>query len=222
MKTVLLVCHDNKTRNVIEKTLSYMGLSVSVAIEVAVAWRFLESIRFDFVMVDMQLGEESGLNFYKSLRQQGNNIPVMMIGDGDFDKFMLQDLAPENYDYLLKPIRSGALRQRLNHFLEMIAYKEKFHVFGNLKIDMRQQILIYGEKLLQLSSLELDILLMLAQKGGGAIHPKKITKLLEKEGRFYAMSSFYYVNVLRKKLQKYGGNAIDICFIKDQGYKLSF
>lgn len=222
MTKVLLVSNDSETRNIIDKTLTYNGFIVHTAAESIFAWKYLQEIRFDFVMVDMKLSGESGLAFYKSLRQMGNNIPLMMIGEGALDNFMLKDLSLENYDFILKPIKFNELRVKINQFLSRNAVNERMLSFGDLKIDSRQQLLIFRNKMLQLSKIELDILVLLAQKSGEVIHPKKIAKILEKESKLYTMSTFYYISKLREKLKKYGGEALDISFVKDEGYILSF
>lgn len=219
---VLLVSNDTNTRVVIDKTLTYNGFIVHSTIDSTFAWKYLQEIRFDFVIVDMQLKHESGLSFYKSLRQIENNIPVIMIGEGALDKFILTDLSETNYDYMMKPLKFVDLRDKINQFLDKNSVDEKLLQFGDFKIDYRQQLLIFKDKLLQLSKMELDILILLAQRNGEIIHPKKIANLLRKEGKFVSMSIFFYVSKLRQKLQKYGDDAFDISFIKDQGYQLSF
>jgi two-component system response regulator CpxR len=145
-----------------------------------------------------------------------------MMGEGELDNFILKDLAPENYDYILRPIKFKELREKVNGILDQNAPGKKLLSFGSLKIDTKQQLLIFKDKLLQLNNVELDIILLLAQRGGEVIHPRKIMKLLEINGRNPNLSVFYYVSVLRKKLKKYGNEAFDISFIKDQGYTLNY
>lgn len=221
MKKILLVSNDHAAQKTIEKTLTFNNILVTAVNESKKAWNALVETKFEFVMIDTNLKEESGLSLYKTLRQVGNNIPVMMLGEGNFDKIMLKNLSHENYDYILKPIRYRTLKIKVNHFLRSNKDTNKNFMLGRLEIDTRQKLLVYGEKLLQLSSLELDIMMMLAKKSGQVIDPRKIAYLIESEGRFYKDSAGLLMSTLKEKLKRLEAETLDICFIKDKGYKLS-
>ncbi len=222
MTKVLLLSNDSSFKRYINLTLNYNGFTVHTAEDSSSAWKHLKEIRFDFVMVDYQLSEESGLAFYKSLRQFGTNVPVLMVGEGSFDEFMLKDLSPDNYDYLLKPFKFDALKVKINKLLQMNAASERFLTYGELKIDMKQQLVMVKDKFLQLGKMEMKILMLLARKTGEVVDPKKIKKILEAEGNFYNMTPFYYVSKLRSKLQTFAGEAFDISLIGNEGYRLEF
>ena len=222
MKKILLVTNDQVAQKIIEKTLTFNNIFVAAVDESRKAWNALIETKFEFVMIDTNLKNESGLSLYKTLRQVGNHIPVMMLGEGNFDKVMLKNLSNENYDYLLKPIRYRSLKMKVNHFLRQNKDNCKTFTLGNLEIDTRQRLLVYGEKLLQLSTLELDIMMMLAKKSGQIIDPRKIGYLIESEGRYYKDSASALMSTLKEKLKRLESETLDINFVKDKGYKLSF
>lgn len=221
MSKVLLVTNDSTLKRFIDLTLSHNGFSVNSATDSAQGWNFLKEVHFDFIIVDYQLKDESGLAFYKSLRQFGASIPVLMIGEGIFDEFMLKDLSEESYDYLIKPFKFEALKSKMNHLMQMNLESERMINYGDFRFDVRQQLVMVKDKIIQLGRTEMKILMLLAKKTGGVVDPKKIKKLLEEEeGHFYNMTTFYYVSKLRTKLKKIAGEALDISLIKDQGYRL--
>lgn len=222
MTKALIVTSDSSFKRYVNLTLSFNGFTVHSASDSASAWKHLKEIRFDFIMVDYQLSEESGLAFYKSLRQFGTNVPVLMIGEGSFDEFMLKDLSPDNYDYLLKPFKFDALKVKINKLLQMNAASERFVSYGDLKIDVRQQLVMVKDRFLQLGKMEMKILMLLAKKTGEVVDPKKIKNILDSEGNFYNMTPFYYVSKLRNKLQSFAGEAFDISLIGNEGYRLEF
>jgi DNA-binding response OmpR family regulator len=222
MTKVLLLTIDTTLKKFVDLTLKYNGFTVHSASCSADAWVFLKEIRFDFIMVDYSLKEESGLAFYKSLRQFGTNIPVLMMGEGIFDEFMLKDLSPDNYDYLLKPFKFRELKMKINALMQMTNESETLLSYGELKIDARQQLVMVKDKILQLGKIEMRILILLARKTGEVVDPKKIRKLLEAEGNFYNMTTFYYISKLRQKLKEFAGEAFEISLIKNQGYRLEF
>lgn len=222
MRKILLVSNDHVARKIIDKTLTFNNLFVAMAEGSTKAWQSLVETKFEFVIIDTNLeSQESGLSLYRTLRQLGNNIPVMMMGEGSFDKLLLKNLATENYDYILKPIRYRKLKMKVNNFIKQNQNSSKIFTFGDFEIDTRQKLLICGEKLLQLSSLELDIMMLLARKSGQIIDPRKIALLLESEGRYYKDSAKDFMHVLREKLKRLESEALELTLVKDKGYKLS-
>lgn len=222
MTKVLVVTFDSSLKKLIDLTLKHNGFVVHTATDSMEAWKHLREIRFDFLMIDMQLSNESGLGFYKALRQYGNNIPIIMMGEGSFDAFMLKDLSTENYDFIIKPFKFRELRVKVNNFLEASTINERLVSFGELKIDVRQQVVMLQDTFIQLGKMEMKILMLLARKTGGFVHPQKIKALLQSEGNYYNMTTFYYISKLRGKLKKIAGDAFDISLVKDLGYKLEF
>ena len=220
MTKVLILSKDSTLLKFVNFTLKYNGFIVETVSDSAAAWQFLKQVRFDFIMVDYQLNDESGLAFYKALRQFGTNIPILMVGEGLFDEFMLKDLSFDNYDYLLKPFKFKELKKKITSLLHMVNEKEEFVSYGDLRIDVRQQLVIVKDRILQLGKIEMRILMLLAKKTGEVVDPKKIKKLLEAEGSFYGMTPFYYVSRLRIKLKQFAGEAFEISLIKNQGYRL--
>lgn len=79
MSKALIVSIDSSPKKNIDLTLSHNGFIVNNASDFSEGWSFLKEARFDLVIVDYQLRDESGLAFYKALRQFGTSIPVMIV-----------------------------------------------------------------------------------------------------------------------------------------------
>jgi DNA-binding response OmpR family regulator len=220
MSKVLIVSNDSSLKRFVDLTLSHNGFIVNAASDSSEGWSLLKEARFDLVIVDYQLRDESGLAFYKSLRQFGTSIPVMMVGEGMFDEFMLKDLSEDNYDYIIKPFKFDSLRVKINRLMQMNPEHERLITFGDFRIDVRQQLVMVKDKMIQLGKMEMKIFMLLARKTGGFVDPKKIKRLLEAEGNFYNMTTFYYVSKLRTKLKRIAGEALDISLIQNHGYQL--
>ncbi len=222
MTNVLVVSKDSSLKKTITQTMKHNDFKVQNVNESTQGWKLMRKEKFDFVMIDMNLKDESGLAFYKSIRQFGDNTPVLMIGECDFDTFMLKDLAIENYDYMIKPFKLNELQNKVNTLLERISSPERIVELGDMKIDIRHKVVFIRDSFVQLTEMEIQILLLFAHKAGEIIHPKKIKKLLEIEGVFYGMSTIYYVSKLRGKMKKIAGDAFDISWIKDEGYLFKY
>ncbi len=222
MSKVLLVTNDSSLTKLVDLTLKYNGFSVQSATQSDAAWSLLSQIRFDLIMLDYNLKNESGVAFYKSLRQLGTSIPVLMLGEGELDEFILKDLSPDHYDYLMKPFKFRELKIKINALMKKEDDVNDFISFGEFQVDVKQQLLMVKDRILQLGKLEMRILLLLAKKTGEVVSPQKLKKLMESEGNFYNMTTFYYISRLRNKMKQFAGEVVDIVLIKDQGYQLQF
>jgi len=219
MSKILLVSHNLVTTNLVRKNLDVMGHIYSLAPDSKTAIKIIQKKRFDVVMIDLNLSGESGLALYRTIRQAGMNIPVLMMGDDDLDEIILKDWSTKNYDYIIGATRYAYLDRKLQSCVRID--DDKFIRFDEMCIDVREQIVTFGEELINLSSMELDVLVILAQRGGAIIHPRKLIKILEREGKFHAMTTFYCISLLREKMKKLTNQALEIRFIENQGYKLS-
>lgn len=222
MTKILLLTNDSSLAKFVDFTLKHNGFIVHSVANEREAWTFLKEVRFDFVMIDYRLTNESGLAFYKALRQFGTMIPVLMVGEGAFDEFMLKDLSPDNYDYLLKPFKFRELKIKINTLLQMNKLTEELVSYGEINIDVRQQLVMVKDRIVQLGKMEMKILMLLARKTGQVVDLKKIKRLLETEGNIYNMTTFYYISKLRQKMKKIAGETFEISLIKNQGYLLEF
>lgn len=130
MNRVLLLTPDVLMKRKIIRIAKEDSALIQTASESFFAWRLLKEYAFDLVIIDYQLNEESGLSFYKAIRQMGLHVPVLMIGEGDFDEFMLKDLSPDHYDYLLKPFSAKQLLTKIHGLTIQNRYSPKLLEIG--------------------------------------------------------------------------------------------
>lgn len=222
MSKVLILTNDNQLKRLLELSLKFNGFVAHFVDDSAGAWKFLEEVYFDFIIIDFQLSQESGLAFFKSLRQFGTNIPVLMVGEGEFDEFILKDLSPHNYSYILKPFKFRELRQIINSLLNGI--KEEYYHFSprDLRIDAARGVVTLKDNIFLLGKMEIQIFLVLAKKAGVVVTSQRIKSILEKEGPLYRGTPFYHVSKLRNKLKTIVGDSIVIKLISGEGYRLDF
>lgn len=220
MSKILIVSNDSNLKKSVSLTLGFNGFMVNTAVDASQGWKLLHEARFDLVIIDYQLKNESGLAFYKSLRQFGTSLPVMMMGEGIFDEFMLKDLSEENYDYVIKPFNLETLKLKMNHLMQTNTNLEGVRSFSGFRVDIKQQLLIIKEHMIHLGKMEMKIFMLLAKKSNGFVDPKKIKKILDAEAPFYNMSTFYFISKLRSKIKTIAGETIDICLIQNHGYQL--
>jgi DNA-binding response OmpR family regulator len=130
MNRILLLTPDVLLKRKVIRTAKEDSALIQTASEPVFAWRLLKEYAFDLVIIDYQLHEESGLSFYKAIRQMGFSLPILMIGEGAFDEFMLKDLSPDHYDYLLKPFSSKELQRKCHELTILNRYSSKLLEIG--------------------------------------------------------------------------------------------
>ena len=130
MNRILLLTPDLLLKRKVVRMAKEDSVLIQTAAESVFAWRLLKEYAFDLVIIDYQLHEESGLSFYKAIRQMGLSLPILMIGEGDFDEFMLKDLSPDYYDYLLKPFNSKELQTKCHELTTQHRYSSNLLEIG--------------------------------------------------------------------------------------------
>jgi len=134
VKKIILVSNDPQSKNSIAATLKYHGFDVLIATGAAEGWRLLREVRFNFILVDYQLKNESGLAFFKAVRQFGTSTPVILIGEGAFDEFMLRDFSDANYDYIMNPVELSLLKEKMNLLQQVCIAPQPLIRIGDFEI----------------------------------------------------------------------------------------
>ena len=76
----ILVADDDKhTRRLLQAVLEHEGYRVSVAENGKEALSLLDHQHIDLVVLDVMMPEMDGYDFTRTLRESGNNLPVLMV-----------------------------------------------------------------------------------------------------------------------------------------------
>jgi DNA-binding response OmpR family regulator len=134
-----------------------------------------------------------------------------MIGEGDFDSFMLTNFVSSQMNFLIKPFKFRELRKKVDTLMRTSQSSEKYLRLGEIKIDLRQHLIMAKDRMVHLGKTEMQILTMLARKTGEVVELPK-----------YRMTSFYYISRLREKLSKLAGGQFEISFVGKEMYRLSY
>lgn len=172
------------------------------------------------MVLDVMLPGMDGFEVCRALRAEGNPLPILMLTargavadkveglDCGADDYMTKPFAPEE---LLARIRAMARRQG-----EPPAPSEALG-FADLRLELSSHALSRGEKSVQLSPKEFDLLRLLMARGG-AVCPKG--EILEKLwGGAEDNNLEAYISFLRKKFF-YLGSRASISTLRKVGYRL--
>lgn len=114
---LLVIEDDDQSRVMMQRTLEREGFAVAVAGTTGEALRHLETFRPDALIIDIFLGEQSGLELLENLRRNGDRRPMIVVSilDGLSNKL---DATRRGCDaYFEKPIDWDALVRKLRRLI---------------------------------------------------------------------------------------------------------
>src|SRR5215470_12227428 len=116
---VLLVDDEPDLLELLELTLSRMGLDTTRAESVAEAVRLLEGDTFDLCLTDMRLPDGPGLRVVEHINQKGFDLPVAVITAYGSAENAVAALKAGAFDYLAKPVALEQLRALVKQALKV-------------------------------------------------------------------------------------------------------
>jgi len=121
---VLVVDDEPDLLELLELTLSRMGLDTSRAENVGDAIRLLDKEPFDLCLTDMRLPDGEGLRVVEHINQKGLDVPVAVITAFGSAENAVAALKAGAFDYLAKPVALEQLRALVKQALK-VPEKEK-------------------------------------------------------------------------------------------------
>ena len=124
MKTVLIVDDEPASRYALRRALEN-GYRIAEADSATAARSALEIEKPDLLLLDVILPGEDGISFLKWLRQEGHELPVLMVSALDTAKTAVEALQLGAADYLVKGFELDELRQRVANLLKMVTLEQE-------------------------------------------------------------------------------------------------
>src|SRR5450755_4665456 len=112
MKTILIVDDEPAARYGLRRALE-AGYRIVEADSAETAREALRRGQPDLLLLDVMLPGQDGLSLLRSLRDEGNDVPVLMISALDTAKTAIEALRLGAADYLVKGFELEELRQRV-------------------------------------------------------------------------------------------------------------
>jgi two-component system response regulator MprA len=122
---VLVVDDDPGVRDSLRRSLTFEGYTVTTAGDGEQALASVTSDRPDIVVLDLQMPVLGGLETCRRLREQGDDIPVLMLTARQGTRDRVTGLDAGADDYLPKPFALEELLARLRALLRRIASPAK-------------------------------------------------------------------------------------------------
>lgn len=216
----LLVVEDEiHLQNIIRKRLIKAGYSVDACGDGREALDYLAISPYDAVILDIMLPGMSGIEVLKTIRREGNHVPVLFLTARDGIEDRVEGLDCGADDYLVKPF---AFEELLARIRVMIRRQSEIPtdelVLDDLKVDVRSRTVTRGGKMVELSAKEFSMLEYLMRNQGRVLSRDQIEQHVwdfDYEGGSNMVD--VYIRYLRKKLDEGHGKKL-IHTVRGAGY----
>jgi two-component system, OmpR family, response regulator MprA len=220
---VLVVDDDPAVRDSLRRSLAFEGYTVSTAADGEQALAAVAADRPDVVVLDLQMPVLGGLEACRRLREQGDDIPVLMLTARDATRDRVTGLDAGADDYLPKPFALEELLARLRALLRRAAVAgpaQQVLVFEDLKLDTATREATRAGQPIELTRTEHALLELFLR------HPRQVLTrqqiLAEVWGYDFDPSSNtldVYVGYLRRKTEEHNPTRL-VHNVRGVGYTL--
>ena len=162
----------------------------------------------DFVLLDINLPDGSGLELLKEIKKQKPSLPVVLLTANDTDRDIVQGLETGADDYITKPFSLSVLRARVNTQLRKIEDgtgrgSGKVFTDGAYSFNFDKMIFAHNGKQAELSKTEQKLLYYLTQNAPNTTTRDFLIDRLWSDGEEYVDENALSVTVkrLRDKLE---------------------
>lgn len=133
---ILVVEDEEKLANILKRGLEEEGYLVDVAYDGEEGEDYAKYVSYDLIILDIMLPKKDGILVCKSLRDEGINVPILMLTAKDSIEDRVKGLDSGADDYLVKPFDFNELFARVRSLLrrESFTKNPKIQV-GDLVLD---------------------------------------------------------------------------------------
>lgn len=229
MTKILVVDDEVSIVKLLQFNLEKSGFEVVTAFDGRQALDAVKSEQPDFIILDLMLPKLDGMDVCKTLRQERNQTPILMLTakDDELDKILGLELGAD--DYLTKPFspreviaRVKAILRRIQATPEATAAPEHMVIsMGDIRIYPEKYEVYRQEEKVELTPKEFELLHYLASHQGRVLTRDQLLNAVWNYD-FIGDSRIVDVHVshLREKLEDDTKNPRYIKTVRGLGYKL--
>jgi DNA-binding response OmpR family regulator len=227
--SLLIIEDDENISSAIQEYFSRAGYSVSTAGDGLAGVELAAKARPDAVVLDLMLPKMDGLAVCKELRLKAPQMPILMLTAKDdvVDKVLGLEMGAD--DYITKPFSLRELEARIKSVLRRSraganteGQDEAPIQRGNLRIDPIRREVTIGEKQVELTPKEFDLLRLFASNPG-RVFPRKylLEKIWDYSYEGYDRTIDSHINRLRAKIEQNPDNPQLVLTVWGIGYKFT-
>lgn len=227
---VLVVEDDVQVADMLAEALSNRQYIVDVVQDGEEAWRYVETLDYDLILLDVTLPKLNGIRFCQRLREpqmqpylrHNSNAPVLMLTARDTveDKVMGLDAGADAY--MVKPFEIEELMAQIRALLRRgMTTANPNLTWGDLSLNPDTYEVTYGEQPLNLTPKEYQVLELLVSSGRRVLsRPGMIERLWDVGESPTEEAVKSHIRSLRQKLREVGAPEDFIETVYGLGYRL--
>ncbi|MCK0513385.1 response regulator transcription factor [Anaerobiospirillum sp. NML120448] len=220
---IFYVEDDNSIREIVLYTLNSMGFEAQGFADGQSFLKALENQKPSLIMLDVMLPDYDGVELLKLIKRQAktSDLPVIMATarSAEIEKIQALDLGAD--DYLAKPFSMMEMVARVKAVLRRYKKEEpKNLVAGTLTLDEGSHVVKDGDRIIELTYKEYELLALLLKHQGRVYSREQILDLIwghDYDGENRTVD--VHIRTLRSKL---GDAANLIKTVRGVGYKLEY
>ncbi len=223
---ILVLDDEKEIADLVEVYLKNENYNVFKFYESKEAIKCIETQKLDFAILDVMVKDVNGFEICKMIRDKGLNYPIIMLTAKIEDKDKIQGLTLGADDYITKPFNSLELIARVKSaYRRYTKYNEKKEDsiidINGLEIDSNRHACKLYDRSIELTPIEFDILLYLAQKRGNVVSSEELFEKVWKE-KYLENNNTVMVHIrrIRGKLNEDTKNPKFIKTVWGVGYKI--
>jgi two-component system, OmpR family, KDP operon response regulator KdpE len=201
---LLLVEDDAPTRHAVAVFLEKHGYRVDQAGDAREALRLWDAHRADLVLLDLGLPDLDGVEVVRRIRREAAT-PIVILSARGEERDKVEALEAGADDYLTKPFGTDELHARIRAVLRRSGGPATdatgVLVLGSVSLDVGRREVRVGERPVELTTREYELLKVLMGQPGRVITRQRLLRSVW--GAAYAAEAHYlhvYVSRLRRKL----------------------
>ena len=226
--TLLVVEDDENISTAISEYFSRAGYNVRTAEDGLAGVQAALQDHPDAIILDLMLPKMDGLAVCRELREKAPYIPILMLTAKDdvVDKVLGLEMGAD--DYITKPFSLRELEARIKSVLRRVrtsvgkngAGDDAPITRGKLRIDPSKREVMVGERLVELTPKEFDLLRLVASNPG-RVFPRKylLEKIWDYSYEGYDRTIDSHINRLRAKIEDNPENPQMVLTVWGIGYK---
>ena len=223
--TVLVADDDRAIRDSLERALELEGYRVRTAADGVQALAAVHAEPVDLIVLDVMMPGVDGLGVASVLRAEKDRTPILMLTARVETPDRVAGLDAGADDYLAKPFELEELLARLRALLRRATpvpdgeNVERLLTVGELRLDPRARRVWRGEREVELSKTEFDLLELLMRNAGIVLdHTTIYDRIWGYDFGPESKNLAVYISYLRRKLEE--GDTSLIQTVRGVGYTL--
>src|SRR5918997_6815404 len=225
---LLIIEDDEQILEAIKEYFSRAGYDVQTAEDGLAGVQAALNERPDAIVLDLMLPKMDGLAVCRELREKASYIPILMLTAKDdvVDKVLGLEMGAD--DYITKPFSLRELEARIKSVLRRTRNgptsdgirDEAPIVRGRLRIDSAKREVTIGDRQVELTPKEFDLLRLFASNPG-RVFPRKylLEKIWDYSYEGYDRTIDSHINRLRAKIEENPENPQMVLTVWGIGYK---